>query len=291
MAQQKIYLRKIRDFGENLGDTFQYLRQEFRPLIGSFVLIAGIFIVAAAVISGLFQTQISTIFDDMSENGELAVEIAGTFFGRYLIIIVFAMMAMAAMQTAIACYMKLYDLHGVSPRLEEVWNEFKRYYPKMLVLAILKLLIYIPAFTLCILPGVYMLVVFAPMTWVVVNEDSSIGDAFRRCFELIREQFWLSLGIYVVAYLIYSFASGILGTVLGIFVGISSYLSTQEVESSFGIVTSVSTLISYLFYVVFAVSVGLQYYNLTEHREGVGMMRRLDELGSSNQHNQTEEQY
>lgn len=291
MAQQKIYLRKIRDFGENLGDTFQYLRQEFRPLIGSFVLIAGIFIVAAAVISGLFQTQISTIFEDMSENEEIAVEIAGTFFGRYLIIIVFAMMAMAAMQTTIACYMKLYDLHGVSPRLEEVWNEFKRYYPKMLVLAILKLLIYIPAFALCILPGVYMLVVFAPMTWVVVNEDSSISDAFRRCFELIREQFWLSLGIYVVAYLIYSFASGILGTVLGIFVGISSYLSTREVESSFGIVTSVSTLISYLFYVVFAVSVGLQYYNLTEHREGVGMMRRLDELGSSNQHNQTEEQY
>lgn len=291
MAQQKIYLQKLRDFGENLGDTFQFIRQELKPLLLSFFLIAGIFILGAAIASGIYQMEMSSVFEEIGRQGELGDSFFSVFFSRYLIILAFFLVAVAAMQTVIASYMKLYDLYSESPTVEQVWNEFRKHYLKILLLAIIKLIIYIPALMLCVAPGIYLMVVFAPMTWIVVNENASIGEAFSRCFSLVKENFWLSLGIYIVAYIIYSMAAGIIGLVLGIFIGIGSYMSTKEMDSTLAIVSSVTNVFSYFFYIVFAVSVGLNYYSLTEKLDGTGMIRRLDTLGSEDPNAKTEEQY
>src|SRR5687768_14236429 len=124
MAQQKIYLQKLRDFGENLGDTFQFIRQELKPLLLSFFLIAGIFILGAAIVSGIYQMEMSSVFEEIGRQGELGDSFVGVFFSRYIIIISFFLVAVAAMQTVIASYMKLYDLYNESPTAEQVWNEF-----------------------------------------------------------------------------------------------------------------------------------------------------------------------
>jgi len=291
MAQQKIYLQKLRDFGENLGDTFQFIRQELKPLLLSFLLIGGIFILSAAIVSGIYQMEMSSVFDEIGRQGELGGSFFSVFFSRYLIIIAFFLIAVAAMQTIIASYMKLYDLYNVSPTIEQVWNEFRKHYLKILLLAVVKLIIYIPALMLCLAPGVYLMIVFAPMTWIIVNENAGIGEAFSRCFALAKENFWLSFGIYIVAYIVYLFAATIIGFVVGIIVGIASYMSTKELNSTMAIISSVANVFSYFFYIVFAVSVGLNYYSLTERHDGTGMLRRLDSLGSVDPNSKIEEQY
>lgn len=291
MAQQKIYLRKVRDFGLVIGDTFQFMRQEFKPLMSAFLLISGVFILAAAVAGGFLQMNMTSLFGDVTRN-EFGSELFSVFIGRYFLVILTMMVAMAAMQTAVAVYQKLYDKDtDTSPAMDVIWNEFKRYFPKILLLAFVKLIIYTIGLVLCILPGIYFIVVLTPMTWIIVNEDASIGEAFSKCFRLVRENFWISLGVYFVAYLIYSVAASVIGVVFGIVVGIASYLGTKEFDSTMAIVTSVTNVFTYMFYVIFAVSVGLHYYSLTEQQDGTGMMRRLSSIGNTGSTEAAEETY
>ncbi|HEX8462473.1 MAG TPA: hypothetical protein VF623_13630, partial [Segetibacter sp.] len=95
-----------------------------------------------------------------------------------------------------------------------------------------------------------------------------------------------------VVYLIYGISSGIISLVMAGIAGTISYLTTNDVGSTIGIVTSVLSALSFVFYVIFYVSVTLHYYSLTEKFDGTGMLQRLDALGNSgNDFNNIQEQY
>lgn len=67
MAQSKIQLRKIRDFGDNISDTFQFIRQEGKSLVLSFLVVGGIFMFINAIVSGIYQKQTFGFMDSLSE--------------------------------------------------------------------------------------------------------------------------------------------------------------------------------------------------------------------------------
>ena len=63
MAEQKIELRKIRDLSENLNDTFTFIRQNLKPLVTSFLGIAGIVMLANAIVGGIYQSQAGYVLE------------------------------------------------------------------------------------------------------------------------------------------------------------------------------------------------------------------------------------
>jgi uncharacterized membrane protein (DUF106 family) len=85
MAQQKTQLRKIRDFGENFSDTFQFIRKEFKPLLVSFILVAGVFMLITAIVSGLYQKNAFSFLDEIGNGGFRNNEISSTFTGMYFL--------------------------------------------------------------------------------------------------------------------------------------------------------------------------------------------------------------
>lgn len=293
MAQQKIQLRKIRDFGENLGDTFQFIRQEFKPLLTAFILISGIFILAASILGGLFQKEMFGIFDEFKTGGIANQQVFTNYFTLgYFGFIIVSLLSMAAMQTVIAVYMKFYDEHGVSPTVQEVWSGFAKNFLKVFLYSIPQIIIIIISLFLCILPVFYTVTVLMPLTFIIVNEDISFGEVFSRCFDIVKQNFWISLAIYLVSYIIYSVSSGIVGLVVGGVAGAGAYFSTDELSSTAAIATSVLSVVQYVFYIIFFVSVGLHYYNLTELKDGTGLERRLENLGgNTNPNTSIEEQY
>src|SRR5690606_2026226 len=102
----------------------------------------------------------------------------------------FIWLAYMAMQVCIGAYMKYYDEHdGARAGIEDVWHIFSKYYLKVLLYSIPVSLLTMTGCLLCILPGIFLGVVFVPFPWVVMMEDASLGDGIRRCFELIREHF------------------------------------------------------------------------------------------------------
>lgn len=288
MAQPKIELRKIRDFGTNLSDTFEFIRQNFKPLLSSFFAISGIFILLQAISYGTFE---SNIFRGARIDAGIGTNSPNIFFGQNIVThyfswpfftyLFFAWLGFASMNVCVGAFMKYYDQHqGEAPDIEEVWKIFKRYYLKVLILSIPVGIITVFGYFLCLVPGIFLTVVFVPFPWVLIMEDASLGDGIQRCFELNKTFFWLSLGIYLVAYIIYSFASGILVLMIGGLTGIITYLTTKDLGTAIGIAMSVLRVFSYLFYIIFLVSTMLHYFNLVEQRDATGMLNRIDQIGN-----------
>jgi ACR3 family arsenite efflux pump ArsB len=58
MNQDKIELRKVRDFGGLLNVTFDFIKQNFKLLFKSNLLIAAPFILLAGVFMGIYQSSL-----------------------------------------------------------------------------------------------------------------------------------------------------------------------------------------------------------------------------------------
>ena len=293
MAEQKVELRKIRDFSENLNDTFAFITQNFAPLVTSFLAIAGIFLLATAIFNGMYQSRFTEIFQQIIAGREIIRSPFQYFSGYTLFSPLLSWISMTAMHVTIIAYIKIYATEGGhKATLPEVWEVFKKYFLKVLIYTIPISLLTGVGFVFCVFPAIYFLVAFLPFPVVLIMEDQTFSGAFNRCFTLIKENFWLSLGLYIVVYLIYAIAAGIISATMAGVAGILSYLTTNDIRSTIAVAASVLGVFSFLFYIVFYISVALHYFTLTEKYDGTGMMQRLDKLGEGgNDFNNTGEQY
>jgi hypothetical protein len=299
MAQQKIELRKVRDFGQNFNDTFVFLRQNIKPLLKSFFAICGLFMLGQAIANGIYQSNSFGVFDEIFKGGRRRGDFPNTspygniFSLEYFLTLLFMFLTFVSMKTVLGAYFKYYlENDGQQPGIDQIWEIFRRYFFRVALYSIPVAVLTVLGFFLCILPGFYLWVVWVPFSMVVMIEDTTFNGAFNRCFEIVRENFWISLAIYVIAYLIYSVSSGIISVIVGIIVGAITYLSTESVSATAGIVTSFLNIFSFIFYIPFLVSAAFQYFNLVETRDGTGILSRIDNIGSEkNRFDNIEEQY
>jgi hypothetical protein len=294
MAQQKVELRKIRDFSENLNDTFVFIRLNFKPLVTSFLGISGVFMLGSAIISGIYQSQVGEIFESIingsnNTNDDFTPSI---FSPTYFLVYLLAWLNVVAMKVSLLAFVKVYERKaGEDVTFKEVWHEFAKYFFKVFFYSIPIVLVILVGVVFCILPGAYLWVVLMPFEMALVVEEETFSGAWDRCFTIIKEHFWPSLAIYLVAYLIYMAATGIIGAVIGLISGVLAYFTTKDISTTVGIVTSVFNILSFVFFIVFYISAILNYFSLTESYDGTGMMRRLDNLGGTTTTHATEEEY
>jgi hypothetical protein len=297
MAQQKIELRKVRDFGQNINDTFLFLRQNLKPLLKSFFVICGIFMLGQAIFNGIYQSNSMGVFDEIFKGrrrtGGYSSPYAGIFTIEYLLTIVFMLLTYVSMKVVVGAYLKFYlENDGQQPGIEDIWKIFRQYFFRVFLYSIPISVLTILGFILCIIPGFYLWAVWVPFSLVVMIEDASFNGAFNRCFEIIRQNFWISVAIYVVVYLIYSVSSSIISAVVGVVIGLGAYFTTKNVSTAIGIATSFLNIFSFVFYIIFFISAGLQYFTLVEQRDGTGILNRIDSIGSDkSKFDNIEEQY
>ncbi|MEJ7677791.1 MAG: hypothetical protein WKG06_07975 [Segetibacter sp.] len=89
----------------------------------------------------------------------------------------------------------------------------------------------IVGFGFCLLPGIYLAVVFVPFSIAIIVEDQTFGGAWNRCFNLIKNNFWTSLGIYFIVYLVYGLSVQVLfQALLAMITGLISYFTTRDTK-------------------------------------------------------------
>jgi hypothetical protein len=295
MAEQKVELRKVRDFGENLNDTFLFIRQNFKPLIAIFFSICGIFMLAHAIFNGLFESRAFGVFDQFRRGftSRRASSFETVFTPEYFLAIVLSWVSFVAIRVTVGSYVKFYlENNGEQPKIADVWKYFTRYFFRVFIYSIPVAIVIVLGCVLCLVPGIYLMVVLVPFDYVLIIEDAGFTDAFNRCFTLVRNNFWISFGIYIVAGLIYWFGSIIIGMVVGVIVGLSAYFTTDNIGTTAGMVTSFLNIFSSTFYIIFLVSAGLHYFNLVESHDGTGLLQRVETMGEDkNNFDNVQEQY
>ena len=283
MAEEKVVLRKVRDFGENLNDTFLFIRQNLKPLLMSFFAICGVFMLGKAIFSGIYQSHSFALLDQfrkppsMWSNGNMFESL---FTPEYFLLIIFSWLSFIAMRVVLAAYIKYYaENDGAIPSIEQVWPIFRKYFFRVFIYSIPVGLLIGVGTICCLAPGVYLAVVFVPFDMILVVEDLSFGEAFARCFTIIKENFWISFAIYLVAGIVYYFSSLIVSLVAGLFIGLATYFTTKSIGTTAGVVTSFLNIFAGAFYIIFFVSSALQYFNLVELHDGTGILQRIDTIG------------
>lgn len=284
MASEKVQLRKVRSFSDALNDMLQFLKQEFKPLMRSFFLICGIFILAGAVLNGLYSSNITGIFTEILKDryNESYYQSSSVYGPTYFLTILFSCFTQMIVYSLMASYMKVYEQkNNESPTLEEVWTVFKRNVLYIIFYGLIFGLLFCIGFIFCLAPGFYLYTVFAPFGYIlVIEEDKSLGSIFGRCFVLIKEDFWPSLGLYILSSIIYSSCASIIGLIIGGLTGLLSYFTTKDVRFVGATVGAILQVFSSAFSILLYLAIGMQYFSLEEKSNGTGLMARIQNLGN-----------
>ncbi len=312
MINQPLSLRKVRDFGERIGDTIQFIKFNWVKLLGLYAvfvipfLLAGIILGANSIVD--FMTTFSGGLNSMTGATGLKMMFAALMF----------MFSGASYTSVIYLYMDHYEKNnGIAPSIPEI---FKRY-PKaflynigysLLVVAMLipvviilalgmfgmknqssMLLLLIPFFFSFILFFfVFMLMVYP----VNIISNGGFGSAIPATFNLLKGRWWFSIGYFMILFIIYYFFSMAISTMLNILFGLSAInmMDPEKVSGmgkSYAYIFGLTTLIQQVFYLVIFVGSGIHYYSIHEEKNGSGLEKKIDNIGEAGKRETGTEEY
>ncbi len=281
MVEQKIEFRKTRDFGENLNDAFLFIWLNFKSLFKSFFAISAVFMLTYAILKISYESGHNSFWELVYRRRTFNSGFKNLFSDvQYYFIVISKWLTFISLQVSIGGYIKYYvENDGKKPGIEEVWSIFRKYFFKIVFLSLPIIILVLLGTVLCVVPGVYLLVVFTPFSIIAMIENTSLTDTYSRCFDLIRNNFWLSFLIYFVVILIYLIGTLLTGFVISGIMSLISYFTTYNLTALIVMLTSFFGVFSYCYYIIVSVSVALQYYSLAEKRDGIGILNRINKIG------------
>lgn len=115
----------------------------------------------------------------------------------------------------------------------------------------------------------------------MVLERKGILDAFSRSSYLIKNNWWKTFGLILVAFLITSCSMGVLGipSVL-LSLGAVFLQDSPKLTLAGSIISAILTGFSQIFYVLPAIVSTLWYFSLNEEKDGSGLLERIETFGS-----------
>jgi hypothetical protein len=286
---QPIELRKTRDFGQIINDSFTFLKENFKPLFLSLLIICGFFIVVGTVTSvfqymGMMNLYRGAFPFNTNANAYSVPEYTVTYFVSLLFNAFVMIMLQVCIHMVTLCYISVYLQKGnTKPTFDEVWGYFKYYFFRVIGSGIVIAILIGVGFLLCVFPGIYVANVFYLVIPIIIIENTSFSYAFNRSFKLIKNNWWFVFGIIFITSLIVGIASSFAGIPLTILTVGSSFFSNKSFTLPLLIFFSALRNILMLAYALSAIAVALCYFNLSEEKEGLGLMERIDKFGKSNE--------
>jgi hypothetical protein len=262
---QIIEFRKIRDFGELLNATFEFIRQNIKVLFLSLLFIAGPAIILTGIAGGLQHARSS--------------------FNEYILataIIYFALLFITLQLIITVTYscLNLYiEKNSNDFSVNEVWNRTRKDFLMILFTTIGSTFITFLALFLLIFPGIYLSVALTIIFMVRMRENLPFMDSVSRCRKLISGNWWFTFALLLILTLIEYFFSFIFTVpqYIAIFIGaLHTIEGKPQLGTGISIITSVISSVSYLFYCIPIIGITFHYFSLVEKKEAVGLLQKLE---------------
>lgn len=320
---KQIEFHRTRDFSAKMNITFEFIKQNFKPLAKSLLVIAGPPMLIAALLMGSSFSDFFT-FSSMVQNPAIFDKFTSPSFWLQLgFMLLMFLLAGACCVATINNYLLIYDEKKSNQiEVQEVWERVRKALPMNIGTMILYLILAIVSYFLFAIPmfllaaispwliffGVIILVwgityAFVGASFVFIirtYEHTGFFDALIRSFRIIQGKWWSTFGLMFVLTLI--------GMAISWVVIMPWYAVTMtnnlhsistgeysEPSETYQIVTmivlSVYYLIQILLYSLPTVGLAFQYFNLVERRESRGLMTQISTLGEQPAGPGQEEQY
>lgn len=282
MTTPPIILLEQRDFGQKINASFDFAIKNLKPLAKSIMFIAGPFALISGIAQGLFQSRMLSA--GVQKNSLESLYQYLTL--EYFFAMIFSLLALCLSYAVVCAYMVLYEEKGPESQITpgDVWKKILESLSVTVVSSILVGLAVMIGFIFLFIPGLYLAVCFQLYMMVVVREKLPAMESLKRSYKLVDGKWWSTFGLV----LIMSFIAGIISivfqfpallatifTALGLADGIANSPLVVIVASTISIVGT--SLMNALVWI----SIGFQYYNLLERRDGSGLRTEIESLGSS----------
>lgn len=268
MAEKEIQFRKKRELGDIISDSFEFIKQERRPLLKLLFVYVVPFVVLYAIVQVLVQIKIMGSVD--LTNPEDVLSKLGPIYFNLFLSMLFGLFVQSLLGGAFYSYIEIYvrkgknnfDLNEITPLL---------FSNSLLALSanFVLFIIIMAGIVMCILPGLYFANTFSLVLMMVIFEKKGLGNALSRSWALVNSQWWNTFLINILGVLIIM-AFGFVLSIPSMIAGVStSFFSLKETGTLnypdwYWVLMGISTVITSILYVIPYTFLAFQYFNLDE---------------------------
>ncbi len=282
MDTPSINLKQYRDFGQLITDTFLFIKQEYKFLLRVIFTYVGPFVLITAFAGAWMQSGILNSVD--SENMANPLEFIQNLGLKYALYILSLLVSTTMMICTVYSYMYLYSKKGKDGFLQEdVWDMVKeKFFPSLGLIILIGIIITLGIF-LCIVPGIYLAVIFSLVIASSIFENLGVGESVQRSTFLVKEDFWFTLGISLVM----SIIAGMLGyifllpsSLMSFFVMFNSIRGeTSETFSLiFLILNAIGTFCASIIYGMPHITMSMFYLSQIEKKESPNLIDKIEQI-------------
>ncbi|MDB5137492.1 MAG: hypothetical protein JWP37_4095 [Mucilaginibacter sp.] len=265
--REKIDLNQFREFGDIISDTVVVIKQNFKPLLKSYFVICGLFLLTNILVSAFVNTN----------RGDASLY---TLVG--IIEIFFNIVNHTALILVTLSYLAIYKEKGSqAPEVLEVWGYFKYFFFRVFFTNILLSIVIVIGIFLCLVPGIYLSVVFSLVIPIMVFENGNIEYSYKKAFKIIKGNWWFTLGILLIIGIVILMIMAILMVPPIIIYGGSQWLTGKSLGNIAGILQAISINLCQVLWIVPTIALTLLYFSLTEVKEGNSLIDRINMFGKT----------
>lgn len=310
-----IEFHQARDFSRKMNVTFEFIKQNFKPLGKCILFIAVPPILVAMLLFGSFLSDMFGLSFNSAGQTELleAYFLSPTFWLQMIVAMIFFLVSTVMNLATINNYIVLYGEKKTNKiEVSEVWDRvrstFWMYLGTMfgfvLMIGVAVVILAIPVGILAavspvlsILGALVMYAVFFYLIFgssftffIQLYERRGFFDSLFRSFKLVRDKWWSTFGLITVLYLIMGISSYLFIIPWYAVTLVSALHNTavdtfQEPSMTWQIMTIVFFTLYYLAQMFLAalpnVGIAFQYFNLVELKEAKGLMHQIDSIGQA----------
>ena len=295
MIENNIILRKRRDFGQVISDTFAFLKENFKEIMRQYIAIVGTMYLVLVIIGILAGTLIASMIPTVSDGidpDNLGVVFAAAIPAIFILVLL-AMLMNASSSIICFSFMRQYVEVGKDQiTLSETWREVTtKLFPVIFGSILWSFMIMIGVLFLFI-PGLILMIIYTAYVPCMILDRKGVFEAFEKVFTLFTTETWfLTLGILLVVGLIVGMINNMVLMPLMMFGMMFTSFLGLDPESA-GPIFIVALMGGYYIFAigiglvlstVTQISIGIQYYNLAERVDATGTKQIIDQIGENEQ--------
>lgn len=268
MNNKEIQFNKRRDLSLVMSDSFDFLKQEAKPIAKVIAVYVLPFILLYAGAQIYFQRNVLSNFD--LSNPDNIMENIGPFYLNLFIFMLFGLFIQSLLIGTFYSYIEAYIKLGRGNfSLSDISTKF--FTNSLLALAANLLFAIIVFFGMifCLIPGIYFANTLSLVVFIFIFERKGISDAMSRSWKLVNLQWWNTFGINILGLLIV-YAIGMVISLPSIILGVgTSMFSVNEVNPLefpdwYWVLTGLSSVITTALLIIPFTFIVFQYFNLKE---------------------------
>ena len=294
---QESDFRQERDFGQKISATFEFIGAHWQPLGRVLLYLVVPATLLQNVLAVVAQQQLHGAVRGAMEGRRPGIDgvlgMQGELWGTMLRSPVYWLNSLLGAAVFALVVLSVYGylvllLHrrqpGPAPTVAEVWAVVRQeFIGTYFSLWGVSLLVGIGMFLL-FFPGLYLAVALSLFFIVKLSEGTGFGQTLRRCLHLTRGKWWSTFGVIFIMFLILYLVLigfGVVATLLS--GGVAAVVhASQEQSPLFTVaVTSGLSVVKLLLFPPLLLVLAFQYFNLVERKDGVGLRRMVETLGTT----------